>query len=203
VFRAILMVLFVSGLVLSPADLQAKGGEGRQNKQQSKQQLVNRVLVGAGWQLDAIPVINRSSYDRASVEYAVQLWATTEAPQLSVRHESPALCSDVKPMRNAIILCDAVPQTGPASSGIAGFTANYTQPKKRGKRSRSQQIQASVIWLYPPRWSNESILHYIPSHELGHALGLDEMDCTCVMTPIVSDIDDLGPEERAAIAAIY
>jgi hypothetical protein len=193
------MVLFISGIVLSPVDIDAKRGKGHRNKQQ----LINRVLVGAGWQSDVIPVINRSSYGRSSVEYAAQLWATTSAPKLAVQHQSPMQCADVKPMRNAIILCDAAPWTGPSTSGIAGFTANYTQPKKRGKGARKQAIQATVIWLYQPRWTNERILHYIPSHELGHALGLDEMNCKCVMTPIVSDTDVLGPEERAAINAIY
>lgn len=198
-FRALLMVLLVSGLVFSAVDVEAKSGKRHRNKQQ----LVNRVLVGAAWQGDSIPVINRSTYDRSSVEYAAQLWATTSAPKLSVRHESPMLCSEITPIRNTIILCDAAPWTGPSASGIAGFTANYTQPKKRGKRSRNQKIQATVIWLYQPRWTNEKILHYIPSHELGHALGLGEMSCTCVMTPMVSDIDVLGPEERAALNAIY
>ena len=113
------------------------------------------------------------------------------------------LCSDMKPIRHAIILCDAEHWTGPSASSIAGFTANYTQPKKRGKRARSKTIQASVIWLYQPRWTDEAILRYVPSHELGHALGLDEMHCRCVMTPIVSDIDVLGPEERAAVNSIY
>jgi hypothetical protein len=161
------------------------------------------LLVGASWQSDTIPVINRSSHDRSAVEYAAQLWATTSAPRLSVQHESPMLCNDVKPLRNAIILCDAEPWTGPSTSGIAGFTANYAQPWKRIKRAQAQSIQATVIWLFQPRWTNKKILRYIPSHELGHALGLDEMSCACVMTPIVSDNDVLGPEERAAINAIY
>jgi hypothetical protein len=191
--------MLISGMVFSPMNVEASKGKGHRKQQQ----LVNRVLVGAGWQTGSIPVINRSSYDRASVEYAAQLWATTSAPKLLVRHEAPMLCSDVKPERHAIVLCDAAPWTGPSTGGIAGFTANYTQPKKRGKRSRNQTIQATVIWLYQPRWTNEKILHYIPSHELGHALGLDEMHCRCVMTPIVSDTDVLGPEERAAINGIY
>lgn len=198
-FRAILMVLVISGMLLSPGALDAKSRKGHRQKPQ----LVNRVLVGAAWQRDEIPVINRSSYDHASVEYAAQLWATTSAPKLSVEHESPMLCSDVRPIRDAIILCDAAPWTGPSNSGVAGFTANYTQPRKRGKGSRSQRIQATVVWLYQPRWTDEKILRYIPSHELGHALGLDEMACACVMTPIVSDNDVLGPEERAAINAMY
>jgi hypothetical protein len=199
VLRNLVFVLISLGIMFGPGDLEAKGGKA----QRGKQQLVNRVLVGAGWQVAAIPVINRSSYDRPSVEYAAQLWATTSAPRLSVQHESLMLCSDVKPMRNVIILCDAAPWTGPSNSGIAAFTANYTQPKKRGMRSMTTAIQATVIWLYQPRWTDKNILHYIPSHEFGHALGLDEMNCACVMTPIVSDTDVLGPEERGAINAIY
>src|SRR5690349_14687158 len=116
------MVLVISGIVLGPVDVDARKGKGHRKQPQ----LINRVLVGAGWQSDVIPVINRSSYDRSSVEYAAQLWATTSAPKLSVQHEAPMLCSDVKPVRNAIILCDAEPWTGPSASGIAGFTANYT-----------------------------------------------------------------------------
>jgi hypothetical protein len=199
VLRVILLVSLAAGLVAGSGDIDAKGRKGGRNRQQ----LVNRILVGAGWQRDSIPVINRSSYDRASVEYAAQLWATTSAPRLTVQHESPMLCADVKPMRKAIILCDAEPWTGPSTGGIAGFTTNYSQTKKRGKRTGKRAIQASVIWLYQPRWTNEKVLHYIPAHELGHALGLDEMNCRCVMSPMVSDIDVLGPEERAAINGIY
>jgi hypothetical protein len=195
----LVMVLLIAGLVLSPADLDAK----KRKAHRKKPQLINRVLVGSGWQYDAIPVINRSSFDRSAVEYAAQLWATTSAPKLSVQHESPMLCSEVTPIRNAIILCNAAPWTGPSSSGIAGFTAIYTQPTKRGKWSGDPAIQGAVIWLYQPRWTSGKILRYIPSHEMGHALGLGEMNCRCVMTPMVSDIDVLGPEERAAINAIY
>jgi hypothetical protein len=186
-------------MVFGTVGVDAKGGKGHRKKPQ----LVNRVLVGAGWQSGAIPVINRSSYNRSSVEFAAQLWATTSAPTLSVQHESPMLCSDVVPMQNAVILCDAEPWTGPSTSGIAGFTANYTLVTKRSKQSSQPAIQATVIWLYQPRWTNEKILRYIPSHELGHALGLGEMNCKCVMTPMVSDTNVLGPEERAAINAIY
>lgn len=98
------------------------------------------LLVGKGWQTDSIPVINRSNYDRAAFEYAAQQWATTSAPRFSVQHQSPTLCSDVTPMKNAVILCDAAPWTGPTTDGeIAGFTANYTETKKkkRGKKSKN------------------------------------------------------------------
>ena len=195
----LLIVFLILGILVGGGDTSAKGGK----RHRGGQRLVNRVLVGDEWQQATIPVINRSSFDHAAIEYAAQLWATTSAPKLVVSHESPAQCRKVQPVRGAIILCDAAPWTGPSSNGIAAFTANYTQPKGRGKRSRKPTIQATVIWLYQPRWSDERILRYIPSHELGHALGLDEMDCACVMTPIVSDTDVLGPEERAAINAIY
>ena len=140
-FHRLLIVLLISGIFVGGIDISAKGGR----RHRGGQRLVNRVLVGDEWQQAAIPVINRSSFDHASIEYAAQLWATTSAPKLVVSHESPAPCSEVQPVRGAIILCDAAPWTGPSSSGIAAFTANYTQPKKRGKRSRKPAIQATVI----------------------------------------------------------
>lgn len=199
-FRKLVLILLVLGVMLSPVQLEARNGKASKGKSQ----LVNRMLVGKGWQSDSIPVINRSSYDRSAIEYAAQQWATTLAPRLSVQHQSPTLCSDVNPIKNTIILCDAAPWTGPSNAGIAAFTANYTQvKKKRGKKSNNVAIQGTVIWLYQPRWSDEKIIRYIPTHEFGHALGLDEMNCACVMTPFVSDIDYLGPEATAAVNAIY
>ena len=200
--RLLVTFMVIAGLLLGAIDTDAKGGRGRAR---SKKQLINRTLVGARWTQDVVTVLNRSSYDRAAIEYAAKLWGGTNAPQLVVQHEAPTPCDASKPVRNVIILCDGSPWWEGASGTIAGFTANYAAPrKKKGKKNRkSPTIQASVIWLYPPRWTDEKILQYIPAHELGHALGLGEMTCECVMTPVVSDFNVLAPEEIAAVNAIY
>lgn len=57
-----------------------------------------------------------------------------------------------------------------------------------------------MIWFYQPRWTDEKINRYISTRELGDALGLDPMNCMCVITPFVSGIDYLGQQALAMFA---
>ena len=202
-FRVFIICLLISGMIAGSSVVDAGKGKGR-NRKQTAVRLVNQDLTGSGWAQDSITVINRSSYPNESIAYAARLWGATNAPALMLTQEAATPCTGVQPQAGAIIICDGVPWWDGANP-IAGFTANYAvKPKaKKGKRNVTPAISASVIWLFTPVWDNPGVLRYIPSHELGHALGLGEMDCACVMSPMVSDYDTLAGDERSAMNALY
>ncbi|MFT4038460.1 MAG: hypothetical protein QM692_09795 [Thermomicrobiales bacterium] len=197
------MCVLISGLILHTGA--ADAGKGR-NRKQGAVRLVNRDLTGSAWTQDSVTVVNRSSYPSEYIAYAARLWSETSAPNLTVTQEAATPCTSVRPQAGVIIICDGVPWWEGANP-VAGFTANYAvKPKAKkgkGKRKAAPAIAATVIWLFEPGWDDPGVLRYIPSHELGHALGLGEMDCACVMSPMVSDYDTLAHEEWEAMKAIY
>ncbi|MFT4038459.1 MAG: hypothetical protein QM692_09790 [Thermomicrobiales bacterium] len=212
--RTLVSVLLLAGLLLHGTAVEAKPRKSSKAKAKAQPAvLVNQDLTGSAWRSGVIAVENNSSYPPAEIAYALQAWQDAGAPQMYLQQGAPTPCTAVQPKRGTIILCDGVPWwTGDAPVG--GFTANYTDgpvkiknKKKKGKRApapvAAPAIQASVVWLFPPRWTDPGVLRYIPTHELGHALGLGEMTCDCVMSPIISDINVLTSDVVGVVNSLY